>query len=229
MTYILNISLYKYRMIDMAVKSVKKNDKEKVTVIEAANLVTLQFNIKGISPYVQHKFSKKCRDGMLQAQIEGSRSKSKTKKTARDIKQDYVEAMHLTKEKKHGIPAPSFRNAMISACRLAGFQMTRAKLAIFVVPDDFDADDGTPLVYIKGKPHLHESSVRLESGVASIAIRPMWREWTAKPCIKYDADLFSETDIANLLSRAGLQVGIGEGRPDSKKSYGLGWGTFELV
>jgi len=26
----------------------------------------------------------------------------------------------------------------------------------------------------------------------------------------------------------GLQVGIGEGRPDSRDSAGLGWGTFKL-
>lgn len=211
----------------MAIKAVKKVDS--VSVIQPANIQSIEFNIKGCSPYVQHKFSKKCRDGMLKTQTEGTRAKSKKNREARDIKQDYVEAMHLTKDKKHGIPAPAFRNAMISACRLCGFQMTRAKLAVFIEPDDFDDDDGTPLVFIKGKPILHESSVRLETGVASIAIRPMWRSWSAKPRIKYDADLFSQDDIANLLARAGLQVGIGEGRPDSKKSFGLGWGTFEIA
>ena len=36
-------------------------------------------------------------------------------------------------------------------------------------------------------------------------------------------------EVRNLLVRAGVQVGIGEGRPYSKKSYGMGWGTFEVV
>jgi hypothetical protein len=29
--------------------------------------------------------------------------------------------------------------------------------------------------------------------------------------------------------RVGIQVGICEGRPDSKNSAGMGWGTFKLV
>ena len=56
----------------------------------------------------------------------------------------------------------------------------------------------------------------------------MWREWSAKVRIKFDADLFTTTDVANLLMRVGMQVGVCEGRPDSKNSVGMGWGTFEV-
>ena len=74
-----------------------------------------------------------------------------------------------------------------------------------------------------------QSAVRLASGVASIAIRPMWRTWSADVTVTYDTDQFVEEDIVNLMLRAGTQVGIGEGRPDSKKSHGMGWGTFRIV
>jgi hypothetical protein len=37
------------------------------------------------------------------------------------------------------------------------------------------------------------------------------------------------TDMFNLISRVGEQVGIGAGRPDSKMSAGQGWGTFRLI
>jgi hypothetical protein len=47
--------------------------------------------------------------------------------------------------------------------------------------------------------------------------------------MRWDADQFSADDIINLLMRVGLQVGIGEGRYDSKKSAGLGWGGFEVI
>jgi hypothetical protein len=57
----------------------------------------------------------------------------------------------------------------------------------------------------------------------------MWREWSATLRIQFDADQFQTSDVANLLARAGLQVGIGEGRPDSKKSAGMGFGQFEVV
>lgn len=35
-------------------------------------------------------------------------------------------------------------------------------------------------------------------------------------------------DVANLMNRVGAQVGIGEGRPDSKNSAGMGWGLFSI-
>lgn len=196
-------------------------------VIPKPNIKTILLKIVGTAPYVQHKFSAKARKQMLDKHIQGPKAKN-TKREARDINQDYIDAMHLDEDGKHGIPAPAFRSAMISACRVAGFQMTKAKLSVFIEPDGFDADDGTPLVFIKGKPVMHEATVRLETGVASVAIRPMWRKWSADLKVTFDADQFSEQDVANLLMRAGLQVGVGEGRPDSKKSHGMGWGTFKL-
>lgn len=197
-------------------------------VIAAPNLHTGEFGIYGTAPYVQHKFGAKARRQMLQNQMQ-TKATSKKKKEPRDPEEDYREAQHVTANGKHGIPAPAFRAAMISACRVAGFQMTKAKLSVFIIADDIDVDDGTPLVLITGKPEMHEGAVRLESGVASVAFRPMWRTWSAKLKVQWDGDQFSKEDITNLLERAGQQVGIGEGRPDSKKSHGMGWGTFTLI
>ena len=74
------------------------------------------------------------------------------------------------------------------------------------------------------------AAVRLESGVMDIRARPMWNPgWTATVRIRFDADILSLKDVYNLLYRAGLQVGILEGRPDSSKSVGQGWGTFDLI
>jgi hypothetical protein len=71
--------------------------------------------------------------------------------------------------------------------------------------------------------------VRNKSGVADLRVRPMWREWHVRLTVRYDADQFTESDVVNLFHRAGLQVGIGEGRPFSKESNGLGYGTFTLA
>lgn len=200
----------------------------KAAVIAEPNIRKSQFQIYGTAPYVQHKFSQKAKAQML-ANQQTTKATSKKAKAPRDLDADYEGAMHLTPEGKAGIPAAAFRSAMISACRVAGFQMTKAKLSVFVVADALDAEDGTGLVLIEGEPERHMAHVRLESGVASIAVRPMWREWSAVLTVKYDADQFSESDVANLLERAGQQVGVGEGRPDSKKSHGMGWGTFTLI
>lgn len=203
--------------------------KETQVIIAAPKITTVVIGIIGTAPYVQHKFSQKARNQMLQKQIAGLAGKGKKQREGRDIEQDYKDAMHLDSKGRHGIPAPAFRSAMISACRLVGFQMTKAKLSVFVTPDCFDADDGTPLVLIEGTPRLHEGYVRLETGVASVSLRPMWESWTANVRVSFDEDQFTVTDVYNLMARAGLQVGVGEGRPDSKKSNGMGWGTFAIV
>jgi len=107
--------------------------------------------------------------------------------------------------------------------------MTVAKLSVFIVQDGIDADDGTPLVRILGdEPELNEMMVRNATGVADIRIRPMWREWGAVLSLRFDAQQFNEQDVVNLVYRAGAQVGVGEGRPDSKSSAGLGFGTFTI-
>jgi hypothetical protein len=202
---------------------------ESVLVVKSPNLKTGTFRVYGTAPYMQNKFSGAKKDGMLRTQQQTKGTSRKAKKP-RNIDADYEGAIHRTADGKYGIPAAAFRCALISACRVAGLVMTKAKLSIFCVHDDLDADDGTPLVYIQGgEPECTKMHVRLESGVASIAVRPMWREWSCDVTLKWDADQFSEQDVCNLLERAGQQVGVGEGRHDSKKSNGQGRGTFSLI
>lgn len=197
-------------------------------VIESPKFESAIITIVGTAPYVQHKFSAKTREQMRDKQAKGSVTNKGVKRAAKNFEATYEDAMHVAADGWNGIPAPAFRNAMISACRLVGFKMTLAKLSVFVEADGYDEDDGTPLVKIAGKPVKHESYVRNETGVPDIRWRPMWKEWSAKVRVRWDADQFSAQDVVNLLSRVGAQVGIGEGRPDSKNSAGMGWGLFEV-
>ena len=199
------------------------------TVIKAADIRSVAFNIKGTAPYVQARFSGKAMQAMMSKMAAGSVAAGKKVRNPRDFDEDYRNAMHMSTEGWHGIPASAFRQAMISACRLVGFKMTLAKLSVFVVADGFDAVDGIPLIKLQGKPERVDMAVRNQTGVADIRVRPMWREWTSLVKVRYDADQFSSTDVANLMNRVGMQVGIGEGRPDSRESAGLGWGTFSLT
>ncbi len=197
-----------------------------VYVIPRANLEVIPLEIVGTAPYVQHKFSAKALKQIMETQAAGSTAKSKKKRDPKDFDEEYQACMHVSQDGWYGIPAAGLRSAMIDACRLTGFVMTRAKLSVFVVADGIDEDEGTPLVRIEGEPRPHTGYVRLETGVIDVRVRPMWEKWSATVTIKYDADQFTPVDIANLLDRAGQQVGIGEGRPNSKKSHGQGWGTF---
>jgi hypothetical protein len=197
-------------------------------VISPPNFITADFTVRGVAPYVQLKFSEKAKRQLMENMASGQKAKKGKKREPRDFEDDYKAAQHISEEGWIGIPAPSFRNAMISACKIVGFHMTKGKIAVFVEPDGFDAEDQTPLVRIYGEPEMRIDHVRNQTGVVDLRVRAMFKEWYANVRIRLDADLFSVSDISNLLARAGLQVGIGEGRPDGKKSNGMGWGLFEI-
>jgi hypothetical protein len=200
-------------------------------VISPPNIQEATARVRGTTPYVQHAFSQKAVDTMVHTQELGSQSRKGRKREPKNFTEVYEAAMHKSREGWHGIPASAFRNAMISACRTVGFKMTIAKLSVFVKADGFDARDGTPLVRItKGEPRRHLAPARNDNGSTDIRCRPMWVDgWEADVHLTWDADQFAAVDVMNLLARVGQQVGIGEGRPDSRKSAGLGWGLFEVV
>lgn len=199
--------------------------------ISAPNIREAKFIIRGTAPLVVHKFSAKAKAMIRQKQEAGSLANKGKSKSAKDFEEVFQGARHISTEGWDGIPAAAFRAGIISACRLVGFKMTLAKLSIFVAADGFDKTEGTPLVRILSpvEPERNESMVRLATGVCDISVRPMWRYWGAELRIQYDADQFTADDVRNLLARVGAQVGVCEGRPDSKSSAGCGWGTFELV
>lgn len=210
----------------MNIEAPAKNLDGHSLAISPPRFETALFNIVGTSPYVQARFSEKAKNAMKAKMMAGSKAKKGIKREPRDFDDDYEGAKHLMTNGEYGIPASSFRSAAISACRVVGFKMTVAKLSVFVEADGFDRKDGTPLVRIFGEPERCEMMVRNATGVADIRIRPMWRKWSCDLRISYDLDQFNVDDVSNLLMRVGMQVGIGEGRPDSKSSNGLGFGLF---
>lgn len=203
---------------------------ETILTIAPPNIQTIIFSVIGTAPYMQARFSEKAMQAMHSKQEAGSTARKGAKREARDFDRDFVQAQHRSSEGWAGIPAAAIRNACIDACRMVGYQMTRARMSIFVDADGLDAVDGTPLIRLNGaEPERTEMAVRNATGVVDLRVRPMWREWSATISIKYDADQFTSTDVANLLARAGLQVGIGEGRPFSKSSNGMGFGLFRIT
>jgi hypothetical protein len=207
--------------------SKKSTTTENVT-ITAPKIHTAEFRIVGTAPYIQLRFSEKAMNAMREKMELGSQAAKKKARDARNFDEDFEQAKHISDEGWPGIPASAFRNAMISACRLVGFKMTLAKLSVFVLPDGFDKVDGVPLIKIDGTPEPHIMHARNATGVCDLRVRAKFWPWSATVRVQYDADQFSATDAANLMNRVGTQVGIGEGRPDSKMSAGMGWGTFKL-
>lgn len=226
------VSLEEMEIPALPAKAAGKSGQKSETVeIKAPNLVTIAMTIEGTSAYVHNRFSKKAIDEMVATQKAGGTAKGKKKRDPKDFQKCYEGATHKSAAGWCGIPASAFRSAMISACRTIGYKMTHAKLAVFCEADGIDAVDATPLVRItKGKPSMHVGPVRNDNGSIDIRARPMWEPgWRAEVRLTYDADMMSRQDVVNLFSRVGLQVGIGEGRNDSRNSGGCGWGAFKII
>lgn len=217
------------KMAKATAATAAKPEASTVVTIKPANIQTAKFKIVGTAPLVQARFSAKTAQAMMAKMALGSAANKSRAKPARDFDDDMEQAKHVSEEGWQGIPAAAFRNAMISACRLVGFKMVLAKLSVFVEADGIDRVDGIPLIKFEGTPERHEMAARVGIDGTDIRIRPMWRRWSATVRVRYDADQFTLEDVANLMQRVGMQVGIGEGRPDSRSSAGMGWGTFEIA
>lgn len=197
--------------------------------IKAPNFQTAEFKIIGTAPLVIHRFSAKVKAQMKEKMEIGKASGSKKNREAKSTDDTYQEARYISKDGWDGIHAAAFRNAMISACRLVGFKMTLAKMSVFVEADGRDEKEPQiPLIRIIGKSIKQEDMARVETGQPYVTVRAAYHNWSAKLRIRFDGDQFTVQDITNLLMRVGMQVGVGEGRPDSKNSAGMGWGTFNL-
>lgn len=228
---------------DQAVNRIKGllggNGKTKSETVSASALnikplreKVLEVAIEGTAPLMMLRFSEKAKQKIMETQRAGSQGKSKRSRDARNFEDDFKGASyHLHDNSGYGIPAISFRHALIECCRLVDFKMTLAKQVLFVEPDGWDKYDGQPLVRIISpkEPEMTVMPVRNASGVMDLRARPMWRKWGAELRIRFDSDRFTVDDVVNLLVRAGAQNGIGEGRANSKNGPGMGYGAFRVA
>lgn len=203
--------------------------KEANITIRPPNFGTATFKIQGIAPLVIHRFSAKTKNQMKEKMETGKAASSKKTREPKSTDETFNEARYISKEGWDGFHAGSIRNALISACRLVGFKMVLAKMSVFVEPDGWDkVEPQIPLIRIYGKPTKQEDMARVETGQPYVTVRAAYHDWSANIRIRWDNDQFTLADVSSLLSRVGLQVGIGEGRPDSKNSAGMGWGLFTI-
>ena len=214
---------------------------EQQFTIRPPDFRVLELEIIGTAPLMMNRFSQKMREKMLADHVAGSAQKGKVKgKPAKDVNELFNNARYVSHEGWDGILCASLRNALIRTCSIVGFKMTSGKQSIFILPDGFDAKEGVPLVRIHGDvvqhkattnptPILDDRIVRNANGQPDVRIRPRWDAWRLVVRVKYDADVFQAQDVVNLMSRAGVQNGLGEGRPFSKNGNGIDFGTFRIA
>jgi hypothetical protein len=197
--------------------------------VDAPSFMEMQCEIIGISPLVVHRFSQKAKKLMLDSMITPPKGGARKKRDALDPDAEYNGARYVSEEGWDGFNVSGVRNALISACRLTGIKMTMAKLCIFVHADGRDKDENQySLIRIHGTPERLDMIGRLKTGAPNPTFRPKYFPWKCNLRIAFDTLMIQEKDILNLLIRVGMQVGFGEGRPDSRESAGMGWGLFKV-
>lgn len=209
----------------------QKKGKEVVEkiVITPPDMRVVFFKITGIRPYAQQRFSYEAMRAMIETQEAGSTNQKGKKRDPKDFDKLFKSSIHRDKEGKCGIPCMAVVKSIVSACKLVGFYMTVAKISISPIPDSYDAVDGVGLFLLSSEPSRRDMGVTLPNGKMDIAPKPVWAPgWTARVGLEYDAGQFTASDLYNLMLRAGLQCGIGAGRPDSKKSAGIDYGRFSV-
>lgn len=201
-----------------------------VVEIKPPNFKEIKFHIVGTAPLLVNRFPAKAKQEIREKQEAGSTAATRKRPRApKDFDALYEDAFYQSKQGWYGIHAASLRNAMIACCRLTDIEMTIAKLCLFIRADGFDAKDGTPLVRLWGEPTRDERMAQPAYGGPDIRVRARFDEWSMTVRVRYDADRFSAESVTALLMRAGMQCGLADGRPFSKKSNGIGMGTFEIA
>jgi hypothetical protein len=203
--------------------------KQAIVTISAPNFGYADFPISG-EILVVHRFSTKLKNEMKAKMEAGPVARGRKIHPAKDITAAFNEARYISPEGWDGFHAAAIRNALISACRLVpGLTMVKGKLSFFCVADGYDAaEPQIPLVRLYGEAVKQLDPARVETGQAYVAIRAAYHDWKANVRIRWDKDQHTLQDVTNLLARAGMQVGICEGRPSSPNSNGVGWGLFNI-
>lgn len=208
-------------------KKPREPDKVEELKIPPPQFKIIVFDVTG-PDYLQNRFSQKAQEQIRTKQAAGDQAGSKKGHKPKEFEALFKGSMYRDAKGRYGIPCSAFRQAMISACAIVQFKMTLAKKGLFVLADTYDALSGRPLVLLDAKPVKSEMMAKPRGRQPDIRVRAMFYDWKAKIRVRFDEGMFSASDVCNLMIRAGMQIGVGEGRHDSKDSAGMGLGCFDV-
>jgi len=182
---------------------------ERVIEIPEIKLRRMVVSIEGQTPLLTNRFGEKARQKIEDKQ----QKKAKLAREARDPEEEFHDACHVIRAGVYGFPAVGIKKALVLAGgRFADEKMTHLRGVINIMGD---------LIEIRGPaPTMRSDTVRLQSGVTSIAYRPQFQPWEMEIPVVFNASIISESQILNLFQIAGFAVGIGCWRPECNGVYG---------
>lgn len=188
----------------------KKAAAETQIVLPALNVKVIKLRLVGDSPLICHAWSEKAKRQMLEKQMKQARQA----KEAKDPEADYRSSLYpMPDGDGFGFPAVAFKKAAIDACsHIAGVTKVEARGAFHIIGD---------MVRIEGDPSPREDMVRLNGLTSDIRYRGEFREWACEVVVRYNDNVLSPAQVANLFNTAGFAIGVGEWRPQKDGSFGM--------
>lgn len=201
----------------------KPAEKQEVSVAEV-NLTDIEFCLLGVTPLVPHAVSVKAKQQLLYP----SKKKNQAEKDSsmkHDPYEEFRDAAYKFKDDedqptKLYMPGTCFHAAMANAA----IDMVGAKKA--------QVGRLTNIMELKvpvwGVPQIYSTVVRSSDMARTPDVRtlPILVQWATKVRVQFVSSLIKPGSIVNLLSAAGLIIGIGDGRPEKGK---LSFGKFRIV
>lgn len=186
-----------------------KSKTQQTVELPALSIQTVKLRIVGDSPLICHAWSHKAKLEMLDKQMK----RAKQAKAAKDPEEDYRASLYEHPEGGYGFPAVAFKAAAVDACsHVAGVTKVEARGAFHIVGD---------MAKIEGDPSPREDMVRVGMGTADIRFRGEFKSWATELLIRFNANVISIAQIANLFNTAGFAIGVGEWRPQRDGSFGM--------
>lgn len=186
---------------------------ERTIEIPEIKLRTMLVGIAGETPLLTNRFGEKAREKIENKQ----QKKAKGAREARNPEEEFQDACHMIRDGVYGFPAVGIKKALVVAGgRFADEKMTHLRGVINIMGD---------LIEIKAPPpKMRSDTVRLATGVTSIAYRPMFMPWAMDIPIRFNSSIIGESQILNLFQIAGFAVGLGAWRPECNGTFG----TFKI-
>lgn len=195
-----------------------------VIEVKKLNMQRINVEIEGTEPgLLVNRFSEKARRKIEKDQAKGG-GRKKTK-TPRDPGQDVEDARYKLDPprdgSKDGIPAVSFKQAMVRAgYHVGGHKMTELRTMFWVEggPDE--------LIPIREKSHTRHDDQGRGGQTLHLIYRPHYAAgWKATIPIDFNADMITPEALVNMLEAAGRCIGVGCKRPEK----GHNNGRFQVV
>lgn len=216
----------------------KKNE---VIEIKALEYRTVELEIEGITPLIEHAWDQKAKIQILEKE---QRKKAAKEREYKNPVLDFINSLYwlegkpeITNEMKEdeeaceqaylkalengarfGFPIKGLKDSAVSAAYRMGWTKDKvsARGAFFV--RGFTTD----FVEIEGTPEMREDMVRVGMGAADIRYRGEFKTWSAKFTLEYCVNgVYDLETIINMINAGGRVCGIGEMRPEKGGQNGM--------